>query len=179
MWIVKFIPRKSMDNLIKVWTILSTLFVRYVNSVLCKDWTLSQKVWTIWTKCGQNCPHLESNGKQYTWTVYVNSFPIGLKVWTIVLKCGRNCPHFLQTWCTVSYYPETCLYLETNPETCFNLANFCKLGSQYTSNITFIKLLYSWNSPWPEYIKNLEKPTSNNSNTYALPLSLHWDHKIH
>ena len=114
-----------------------------------------QKVWIIWIKCGQFCPHLKSNGKQYMWIVYMNSIPIGLKVWTIFLKCRQNCPHFLQTWCTVLYYPETCLYLETNPETCFNLANFCKLGSQYTSNITFIKLLYSWNSPWSEYIKKL------------------------
>ena len=57
---------ESVDNLIKVWTILSTLSVRYVNSVLCEQWTLSQKVWKIWTKCGQNYPHLKSNGKQYT-----------------------------------------------------------------------------------------------------------------
>ena len=117
---------ESVDNLIKVWTILSILSVRYVNSVLCEQWTLPQKVWTIWTKCGQFCSHLKNNGKQYTWTVF-------LLAW----KCGQNCPYFLQTWCTVLYYPETC----------FNLANFCKLGSQYTSNITFIKLLYSWNSP--------------------------------
>ena len=117
--------------------------------------------------------------KQYMWTVYVNSVPIGLKVWIILFKFRQHCPHFLQTWCTVSYYPETCLYPETNPKTCLTQTNFCKLGSQYTSYITFIKLLHSWNSPWPEYIKNLERPTSNNSNTYALPLSLHWDHKVH
>ena len=158
---------------------MSTLSVRYVNSVLCKQWTLPQKVWTIWTEYGQNCPHLKSNGKQYMWTEYVNSVPIGLKVWIILFNFRQHCPHFLQTWCTISYYPETCLYPETNPKTCLTQTNFCKLGSQYTSYITFIKLLHSWNSPWPEYIKNLERPTSNNSNTYALPLSLHGDHKVH
>ena len=113
--------------------------------------------------------------EQYTWAVYVNSVPIGMKVWTILFRYGQHCPHFLWTWCTVSYYPEICLY----PKTCLTQVTFCKLGLQCNSYITFIKLLHSWNSPWFGYIKNLEQPTSNNSNTYALPLSLHWDHKVH
>ena len=155
---------KSMDNFVYTfYQIRKQCFMWIVNSSPESVDNLNK----VWTK-------LSTLEKQW-WTVYVNSIHIGLKVWTIFLKCGQHCPHLLQTWCTVPYYRETCLY----PETCFNLANFCKLGSQYTSNITFIKLLHSWNSPWFEYIKNLEQPTSNNSNTYALLLSLHWDHKIH
>ena len=67
---------ESMDNLTKVLTKLSTSSVKDVNSVLGKSvlhdivtlpWKCGQYVY----KCEQYCPHLKSNGKQYTWTVFL------------------------------------------------------------------------------------------------------------
>ena len=152
----KLFPRKcgqfdqSVDKIVHTWRAM-------VNSIREQyTWTVS---WTVYVNSIVN-----SIREQYSyWPESVDNF---FKMWTKLSTLSTNLVH-------------STIVPETNPEACFNLANFYKLGSQYTSNITFIELLYSWNLSWPEYIKNLEQPTSNNSNTYALPLSLHWDHKIH
>ena len=79
-WTVKFIPRKcgqfdkSVDNFVHTFCqIRKQCFTWTVNSFPESVDNLI-KVWT-------NCPHLKGNGKQYTWTVYVNSIRKQYSYW--------------------------------------------------------------------------------------------------
>ena len=115
----------------KVWTKFSTLSVRYVNSVLGEQWTLLQKVWTIWLKCGKNCPHIlswhEQCFRQKCVTWHCNS---ALKVWTICTQVWTNLKSngkqymwtvFLLTWKCGQFYLSVDNIVYT----------FYKLGAQY------------------------------------------------